>query len=262
MTNKKASLNRSYHSSDINDAALRRILIQRRKKKMIKRVIKRVTLLIAGLLVIIALLVSSIKHFLPDGNNPIDSFKYPNGVIFIDAGHGGDDPGAEYGKRTEKEDTLKMAQSIKSALNARGYYVKMSRTKDITVGRINRGKMANKANAKFMISIHRNKASFGQGVEMWIPAANGKKDRMLGENIMMYMEEVGVSENRGVRSGTLADPKDDYYENSVPTMPSVLIEFGFMNDKEDNRLFDKNLKRYGEAVAKGIEKTDKKINGK
>ena len=90
---------------------------------------------------------------------------------------------------------------------------------------------------------------------MWIPSENGKKDQLLANNIMTQMEKVGITANRGVRSGTLPDPSDDYVENSVSDMPSVLIEFGFISDEEDNKLFDTKTSEYADAVAEGISET-------
>lgn len=38
-------------------------------------------------------------------------------------------------------------------------------------------------------------------------------------------------------------------------MPSVLIELGFISNKEDNKLFDEKTDKYAAAIAKGIEAT-------
>ncbi len=34
-------------------------------------------------------------------------------------------------------------------------------------------------------------------------------------------------------------------------MPSMLLEMGFINNEEDNRLFDENLQAYAQAIAQG-----------
>ena len=39
-------------------------------------------------------------------------------VICLDAGHGGDDPGAVFGERQEKEDNLAVILAVKAALEA------------------------------------------------------------------------------------------------------------------------------------------------
>lgn len=176
------------------------------------------------------------------------------GVIFVDAGHGGSDPGAEWKDRVEKNDTLEMALAVRKSLRAQGFQVVMSRTDDVDVDRKKRALMANDCKAGLMVSIHRNKSEVkgGYGWEMYIPSANSKEDRMLGETIMSQLESIGITENRGVRTGTLPDPKDDYSENKYSKMPSVLIECGFMNSPKDNALFDDNLSEYADAIARGV----------
>ena len=64
---------------------------------------------------------------------------------------------------------------------------------------------------------------------------------------------------RAVKSGTLPDPNDDYYENEIPTMPSCLVELGFMTDKSDNKAIDNKSKKIAQALATGIDKSYKII---
>lgn len=66
------------------------------------------------------------------------------------------------------------------------------------------------------------------------------------------MESVKIAE---VHSGVLYKPKNDYDENKYTEMPSVLIELGFISNKEDNKLFDEKTDKYAAAIAKGIEAT-------
>src|SRR5699024_7563397 len=51
-------------------------------------------------------------------------------VVYIDAGHGGSDPGAKSRGVSEKQLTLTTSNYLKSELEARGYLVLMSRTSD------------------------------------------------------------------------------------------------------------------------------------
>lgn len=244
-------------TSDMSDAQIRRVLRREKKRRARIKVASRLGILILVIFMMIYLLVTGIQRIFITDTHAADiaTGQDIRGTIFVDAGHGGDDPGAEAKGRLEKDDTLVMAKAIKKALEKKGFKVVMSRTEDVTVDREARGKMANEAGAGLMISCHRNKATEGQGIEMWIPSANGNADRMLGESIMFYMEKVGITANRGVRAGTLPDATDDYAENRTSNMPSVLIEFGFMSDDEDNELFDTHLNEYAAAVAKGVSKT-------
>ena len=61
--------------------------------------------------------------------------------IVIDAGHGGDDPGASANGIIEKELTLKISEYIYNRLKSLGLDVKMTRTTDETLSpteRVNR----------------------------------------------------------------------------------------------------------------------------
>lgn len=51
--------------------------------------------------------------------------------VIIDPGHGGSDPGAIYGNRREKDDTLALAYDIGNALEQRGIRVEYTRIGDI-----------------------------------------------------------------------------------------------------------------------------------
>ncbi|MST68219.1 N-acetylmuramoyl-L-alanine amidase [Clostridiales Family XIII bacterium RF-744-FAT-WT-3] len=188
------------------------------------------------------------------------------GVIFIDPGHGGSDPGAETSKRQEKKDTLKIARLLKEDLEKKGYKVYMSRSTDTDVDRQTRGKMANNKNADLFVSIHRNTGDAGSetaatasGTEVWIKASNQNKSRLLGSMLLNELDKSDTIGARQVKAGTLTDRNDDYYENSVPSMPSCLIELGFMTNKKDNEAIDKKADRVAAAMASGIDKTYKAI---
>lgn len=188
------------------------------------------------------------------------------GVIFLDPGHGGSDPGAQTSGRNEKDDTLKIALLTKKALEKKGYTVYMSRTTDKSVDREERGKMANRKKADLFVSIHRNTGDAGSeaaatasGAEVWISSSDPDDSRLLGSEILKELKASGTMSARAVKSGTLPDPNDDYYENEIPTMPSCLVELGFMTDKSDNKAIDNKSKKIAQALATDIDKSYKII---
>lgn len=230
----------------LTDDEIREILIRQKKlKKRRQKKLRRVVLLIVAVLVIVLTVGIFINK---------DARINARGIIFIDAGHGGVDGGSKVGSRLEKDDTLALSLAVADELEGMGFKVCMSRTKDEDVDREERGRMANKKKAQLFISIHRNQASEGEGVEVFIPSKNDKESRMLGTKILNALVEQGFVE-RTVRAGTLITENDDYVENSVPTMPSALVEVGFMQNKHDNRLFDDNLENNARAMAEAIETT-------
>ena len=230
----------------LTDEEIRQIIIREKKRKRRRaRIIKRVALLV----LVVLLIVLTIGIFI--NRNAIAS---PRGTIFIDPGHGGVDSGSCDGPRYEKNDTLKLSQLIKSDLEELGFNVCMSRTEDVDVDREQRGVMANEKKASLFVSIHRNKSTKGKGVEIYVPSTNDKQSNLLATNIIKALVANGFT-NRGIIPGTLVSSDDDYYENSVPDMPSCLVEVGFIQSPSDNKLFDNNLDKNAKAIAKAIEKT-------
>lgn len=97
----------------------------------------------------------------PDGDQPAvikdtSARGKRNIVVCIDAGHGGEDPGAigPDGFK-EKNVTLHIARDLQALVSAqRGYTAKMTRTGDYYVGLRDRTLLARKYNADMFISIH------------------------------------------------------------------------------------------------------------
>lgn len=77
-------------------------------------------------------------------------------VIVIDAGHGGEDPGAIGPRGTrEKDVVLNMAKTLYGLINSRpGYSAKLTRTGDYYIGLRNRTLLARKYNADLFVSVH------------------------------------------------------------------------------------------------------------
>jgi N-acetylmuramoyl-L-alanine amidase len=76
-------------------------------------------------------------------------------VVVIDAGHGGQDPGAAGQSSHEKDLTLAAAQTLKARLERSGRYkVVLTRDHDVYVPLEQRVRIARKANADLFISLH------------------------------------------------------------------------------------------------------------
>ncbi len=178
--------------------------------------------------------------------------------VVIDAGHGGGDAGAldPTETRYEKDDDLKVALLVEQYLTEMGAEVVMTRDTDVFVTLDERCIIANESQADLFVSIHRNLYDGeARGVEIWVTNKKYEIDTALGQNIMDELEAVGISKNRGVNFGFIGNPYVNYQVNRETDMPSCLIELGFMQDAEDNRLFDENYDAYAKAIAEGIMKT-------
>ncbi len=230
----------------LTDEEIRQIILQERRRKKRKQKIKRRITLALILLLIIFL---GVGIFMNRGARAT-----ARGIIFLDPGHGGVDGGSVVGERCEKDDTLALSLAVSEALKDQGFKVYLSRSDDSDVDRAKRGEMANEKKAGLMVSIHRNKAEEGSGVEVYIPSSNSEEAQLLGNNVMKALVAQGFVE-RSVRAGTLVTSNDDYLENSVPTMPSCLVEVGFMQDAGDNKIFDEKRDDIARALADAIAET-------
>lgn len=167
--------------------------------------------------------------------------------IMMDAGHGGQDPGAIYNGRQEKDDTLTLTLTIGEILQNNGINVEYTRTTDVYLTPIARAREANNANADLFISIHRN--SFPRdnevsGVESLIYNLTGLKLE-IAEAINEQLEAEGF-----VNLGVKARPNLVVLKRTK--MPAVLVEVGFINSDSDNELFDANYSAIAQAIAFAI----------
>ncbi len=174
--------------------------------------------------------------------------------VVIDPGHGGSDYGAIYGNRNEKDDNLNLALLVYEKLEEMGVDAELTRDNDKKISLEKRCAFANRKRAKLFVSLHRNSAEGAKGVEIWIDNGENKdteKDRELAEAVLLKLDDVGISQNRGVKEG-YARGEGNYYVNSHTLMPSCLVELGFINSETDNSLFDENIEEYAKAVAESV----------
>ncbi len=96
-------------------------------------------------------------------------------VIFIDAGHGGEDEGCARAGIQEKTINLKIAGLVQTQLEALGYKVIMARTDDTYIAKEDRVQAANAARADIYVSIHQNAADdiSISGMEVWYDGSDG-----------------------------------------------------------------------------------------
>lgn len=173
-------------------------------------------------------------------------------IVCIDAGHGGTDVGAVNENRYEKDDTLKVAKLVEKYLEEQGIKTVMTRDNDTNVSLKQRCKIANKKEADLFVSIHRNSAEQGNGIEIWTNSKKQKDDLNLASAILKKLQDTEIQSDRGVKSGTAKGENTDYYVLKNTKMPSCLIELGFITDDKDNELFDENIEDYAKAIASGI----------
>ena len=171
----------------------------------------------------------------------------PEYKIMLDAGHGGEDPGAVSGGRQEKDDTLRLTLAVGDLLKNRGVDVEYTRTTDVYQTPFQKATIANQSGADYFISFHRNSSPTPNqytGVETLIYNKSGIKYDM-AKNIVGALGEVGF-QDLGVKE------RPGLVVLRRTTRPAVLIEAGFLNTDQDNRMFDEKFDEIAQAIASAI----------
>ena len=187
--------------------------------------------------------------------DPRNTYVIPDHILIcLDAGHGGDDPGAVLGDRQEKDDNLRMALAVRDKLESHGFEnlsVMLTREDDTELELQQRVEIANHANATLFISIHRNSGG-GQGIETWISAEALQPETRLATYIQEGLAAIPMVKDRGVKSGTASNPLASYYVVGNTDMPACLVELGFLDNVDDLVLFEAAFDDYAAAIADGI----------
>ncbi len=170
-------------------------------------------------------------------------------LIVIDAGHGGTDEGAKVQTVMEKRMTLTTALLTKKHLEALGYRVILTRSRDIFVSLQRRVAIANKSRAALFVSVHFNSSPnrTAKGIEIFYYDSKDQQrvrdSKKLGNTILQYLVDQTEATSRGVRRG-------NFYVVRETAMPAVLVEGGFMTNYEERFLLKD--RKYLDKIAKGI----------
>jgi len=214
-------------------------------------------------------------------------------LIYIDAGHGGRDPGARGSRSNESDVTLAAALALKSELERTGRYrVRLTRDANAYVDLYRRVAIARQADADLFISLHADAgadpATRGASVytlseqgagravreftrgDDWqrslnLPGRDASVDRILLDMTQR------ATQNRSARLartllGELEGADQPLLRRShrdaglavllAPDVPAVLLEMGFITNPEDERMLndDRARRRLIRAVAGGIDR--------
>ena len=217
-------------------------------------------------------------------------------VIAIDPGHGGPDPGAiDANGDYEKHITLRMGLLLKKILSQNPKYkVILTRDKDIYLPLRKRFAIAEKMQADLFISLHADKApnKNTRGATVFTLSENAsdkeaellaqkenKADLIVGEDLSAYEDDVArilldleqrstLNESVDFASLLVKELKSTtkvvrnthrfagFAVLKSPSIPSVLIELGFMSNPKERKLLktDQHLQKLAIAIKNAIDK--------
>lgn len=151
--------------------------------------------------------------------------------VWIDAGHGGKDPGAVGNGLKEKDIVLEISLGIKKRLEAEyeDVQVRLSRSTDVFFELSERTNAANKANADLLVSVHCNAGGGSGGFESFryttAMTASVALQNILHTEIMAALKPFGVID-RGQKSANLHMVRES-------KTPAVLTENLFIDVAAD-----------------------------
>ena len=151
--------------------------------------------------------------------------------IFIDPGHGGKDPGATGNGLQEKDVVLDLALRLAKELENYNCQVKLARDKDVYVANGDRTKEANAWGAVLYFSIHINghTNTSANGYEDFIYPTAPQKTANIRKAIHTKLSAVWLNAGRANRGMKTAN----FQVLRETKMPAVLVENGFISNKED-----------------------------
>jgi len=165
-------------------------------------------------------------------------------LVIIDAGHGGKDSGGTGNGLVEKDLTLDTARRLQAKLNDAGIRNVMLRTSDTFIDLDERVAMANRYEGKnaVLVSIHFNavggNAPHGLETFFWRPDATA-----LATRIQKHVAAQAGLANIAINRRRLRLTRN-------PTIPSVLVEAGYMTNSAEARRLSSAKTR--DAIAQGI----------
>ncbi|MDD3669128.1 MAG: N-acetylmuramoyl-L-alanine amidase [Alphaproteobacteria bacterium] len=215
-------------------------------------------------------------------------------TIVLDPGHGGQDPGAiSRSGKYEKHITLKMALETKKLLEKAGYKVVLTRSKDTFVPLRERIRRAFEAKADLFVSLHADSTSnrSARGLSVYtiserasdqeaaeLAERENKADILFGVDLGEYHPDVGnilldLSKKqamdqsaqyakhlvREMRKEVALIPNAHRFAGFVvlksPSIPSVLVELGYLSNAREDKLLQKQSYRHelGKALLRATD---------
>ncbi|MEH2068827.1 MAG: N-acetylmuramoyl-L-alanine amidase [Nostoc sp.] len=169
-------------------------------------------------------------------------------LVVLDPGHGGKDSGAPgLGGLLEKDVVLPIGRKVAAILEQNGVQAVLTRDADFFVELQGRVDIAERVNATLFVSIHANSVDNRpdvNGLEVYYYDSGYALAEVVRNTILNH---ISTLKDRGTR-------KARFYVLRKSSMPSILVETGYMTGREDNpRLATPEYQnRMAEAIASGI----------
>ena len=175
--------------------------------------------------------------------------------VVIDAGHGGEDPGASANGIVEKDYTLMISKYMADRLTELGIDNALTRDSDITLDSTTRPKTAQSlfgtGSDVILVSNHIN-AGGGDGAEIIYALRNSD---LLSSKIASEFIKSGQNVRKYYQRRLPSNSSKDYYYmlRETPNNESIIVEYGFLDSTGDDvNQIKNNWKTLAEAVVRAL----------
>lgn len=206
----------------------------------------------------------------------------PVRTVVLDAGHGGHDSGATGRRGMEKEAALDVVLRAKRLLEAQGYTVRLTRSRDVFVPLEQRAAYANRFPDAIFVSVHFNKSSRGtaSGIETFALAPRGvpsmDEQNFSYSDLKQHPGHARDPENIALATALHSSMlrKMRLYDRGIKRarfavireirIPGVLLEGGFMNHPVDSKLIASSSFRdsFAKAILEGVNRYSSAVSGR
>lgn len=168
-----------------------------------------------------------------------------NKKIYLDAGHGGKDPGAYYKDIYEKDINLKIVLKLKEKLESLGGIVYLTRDNDYDLSTkgvkrrkksdlYNRAELINNSDVDIYLSIHLNSSNYSswKGAQVFYDDINDE-NKKIAEIFQKRFNKYLNSDKKIKEMNTL------YMYKNI-NKPGVLLELGFLSNPYERNLLTKD----------------------
>jgi N-acetylmuramoyl-L-alanine amidase len=172
-------------------------------------------------------------------------------VIVLDPGHGGSNPGAVANNTRESDNNLAVALKLRDKLVQAGAKVIMTRSTDRTVAAEGstlgqelqaRVDLAEANQADIFVSLHSNENADTSVAGAMTFYPDGKSSNLATTVQSALVKETGAGD-KGVSSATFLVLRNT-------SMPSILVEMGFVSNQQEASLLQNNA--YRNQIAQGV----------
>lgn len=175
-------------------------------------------------------------------------------MIVIDAYRGGSDSGNKGNDIVEKDYTLLISKYIYDRLKELGANVTLTRSGDETLSDSKRAEIVKNAygdNSKVVALSNRLNVGGGDGAEIIYALRNNDT---LASSIAENLVKAGRNVDKWYQRRSLSDTSKDYYplQRDTGNIETIIIYYGFVDNKNDATKIKDNYEKYAEAVVKAI----------